>query len=119
MEYKKYFDDFMLLLFNKVKQEGSSEENLLVFDIFKKELDKKMTEGYLEYGDGVFNKSLFNITEELLKEAEDIPGWALILHVINEKNKEMYKKEILEFALRGFRLWVDLKKFQEKVKNIN
>ena len=71
MTYKKYFKQFI----NK--------------------LDKKMLEGYKEYGDVSFNLKSIDLVGEIEQELLDICGWSLILWVhlneIKKKSKKLNK----------------------------
>lgn len=65
------------------------------FKPFINKLDKKMLEGYKEYGDVSFNRKSTDLVGEIEQELLDICGWSLILWVhlneIKKKSKKLNK----------------------------
>jgi len=48
---------------------------------FSQQLQRKLDQGYREYGDGSFDLPLARLVHELQAECLDIAGWGLILWV--------------------------------------
>jgi len=57
---------------------------------YKKELYKRLLNGFREYGDASFKRSSADLIKELQQETLDVAGWGLILWVkLEEMKKEM------------------------------
>ena len=107
MLYKKYFKSFSKEIAQKLNLEDQLE-----FGTFIKDLDKKMTIGHDEHGDGVFTKHPDEIIAEMKMEAIDLSGWGLVVWVIlneliqkspsTQMDCEEFKVKVMEYACQGF-----------------
>ena len=77
-------------------------------NIFLLDLSQRLDKGRQTYGDSSFNRQFADIAGEIIQEQVDTAGWAWIAWTMCADDD--VRRELLEIAVEGFRLWVRLKK---------